>query len=58
MLIHRKKLYEVANSDGRIEEHYREYKISFKSKNQLSWIMIYFEDKVEMLSYANIIWRI
>lgn len=58
MLLKRKKLYEVKNKENKLEEHYEELHLTFKSKNQLPLIMLTVESRVEFLEYARSIWSV
>ena len=58
MLLKRKKLYEVKNKENKLEEHYEELHLTFKSKNQSPLIMLTSEYRVEFLEYARSIWSI
>ncbi len=58
MLLWKRLRHEVWNKDGLLERHFVELRLSFKSKNQLDWILLYEEEKVEISIYARAIWFI
>ena len=58
MLLRRKKIYEVKNNENKLEEHYEELHLTFKSKSQSDLILITTEYRVEFLEYARSIWSI
>ena len=58
MLLKRKKLYEIINDDNKLEQHYEELHLTFRSKKQLPLIMLILESRVEFIEYGRSIWSI
>ena len=53
-----KKLYNIKNSEGITEQHFLEYHLTFKSKNQLYLLMITEEYYHKEISHAEVIFHI
>jgi len=56
MLLWRREKYKIKNKDEIMEEHYSEYHLTFRSKNQTPWIMLIREDYCRIFVGGNVIW--